>query len=112
MIEEAEAFLHGKGFVQVRVRVHGKVARIEVPKDEMHALLDMHAAVTGALRALGFSYVTLDLEGYRTGAWMKCSHLPAKDPDRSLPGDIYDGTDVQEPALHKNGRPDRKNRYP
>ncbi|MFZ0182213.1 MAG: ATP-dependent sacrificial sulfur transferase LarE [Methanoregula sp.] len=68
MIEEAEAFLHGKGFVQVRVRVHGKVARIEVPKDEMHALLDMHAAVTGALRALGFSYVTLDLEGYRTGS--------------------------------------------
>ncbi len=68
MVEEAEAFLHGKGFVQVRVRVHGKVARIEVPKEEMHTLLDMHAAVTGALRALGFSYVTLDLEGYRTGS--------------------------------------------
>ena len=68
MVEEAEAFLHGKGFAQVRVRVHGKVARIEVPKEEMHALLDMHAAVTGALRTLGFSYVTLDLEGYRTGS--------------------------------------------
>ena len=68
MVEKAEAFLHNKGFRQVRVRVHGKVARIEVPKGEMHALLDMHTAVAGTLRALGFSYVTLDLEGYRSGS--------------------------------------------
>ena len=34
----------------------------------MHALLDMHTAVAGTLRALGFSYVTLDLEGYRSGS--------------------------------------------
>ncbi|WP_394339495.1 ATP-dependent sacrificial sulfur transferase LarE [Methanoregula sp.] len=68
MVEEAEAFLHKKGFRQVRVRVHGTIARIEVPKEEMHALLDMHAAVAGTLSALGFSYVTLDLEGYRSGS--------------------------------------------
>ncbi|HVP97130.1 ATP-dependent sacrificial sulfur transferase LarE [Methanoregula sp.] len=68
MAEEAEAFLHGKGVRQVRVRIHGKVARIEVPKEEMHAVLDMHATVACALRALGFSYVTLDMEGYRTGS--------------------------------------------
>jgi len=68
MAEEAEAFLHGKGVNQVRVRIHGNVARIEVPKEEMHAVLDMHADVAGQLRSLGFSYVTLDLDGYRTGS--------------------------------------------
>jgi uncharacterized protein len=68
MVEESEAFLHRKGFRQVRVRVHGKVARIEVPKEELHALLDMHIAVADALRSFGFSYVTLDLEGYRSGS--------------------------------------------
>ncbi|MFZ1898577.1 ATP-dependent sacrificial sulfur transferase LarE [Methanoregula sp.] len=68
MVEEAEAFLHKKGFRQVRVRVHGMVARIEVPIEEMHALLDMHAAITGTLSAFGFSYVTLDLGGYRSGS--------------------------------------------
>lgn len=68
MVEEAETFLHKNGFRQVRVRVHGTVARIEVPIEEMHALLDMHAAVAGALSRLGFSYVTLDLAGYRSGS--------------------------------------------
>lgn len=68
MVEEAEAFLHREGFRQVRVRVHGKVARIEVPKEEMNALLSMHNVVAGAFRSLGFSYVTLDLEGYRSGS--------------------------------------------
>jgi len=68
MAEKAEAFLHKQGFRQVRVRVHGRVARIEVPKEEMHTLLDMHTAVASALRTYGFSYVTLDLEGYRSGS--------------------------------------------
>ena len=68
MAEEAEAFLHARGIRQVRVRIHGKIARIEVPKEEIPAVLDMQAAVTAALRALGFSYVTLDLEGYRSGS--------------------------------------------
>jgi len=68
MIEEAEAFLHRKGFCQVRIRIHGTIARIEVPKAKMDAVLGMQAEVTKALRGLGFSYVTLDLEGYRTGS--------------------------------------------
>ena len=68
MVEKAEAFLHSKGFRQVRIRVHGKVARIEVPEEEMHALLDMHTPVAGVLRSFGFSYVTLDIEGYRSGS--------------------------------------------
>ncbi|MFZ0004852.1 MAG: ATP-dependent sacrificial sulfur transferase LarE [Methanoregula sp.] len=68
MVEAAEACLHRKGFRQVRVRLHGKVARIEVPKEEMHALMNMHTAVVDALRSFGFSYIALDLEGYRSGS--------------------------------------------
>jgi pyridinium-3,5-biscarboxylic acid mononucleotide sulfurtransferase len=68
MIEKAEEYLHKKGFRQVRVRAHATVARIEVPKEEMHAVLDMHMEIAGTLRGFGFSYVTLDLGGYRSGS--------------------------------------------
>jgi uncharacterized protein len=68
MIEEAEAFLAQRGFGQLRVRVHGTIARIEVHKEEMAKLLDMQAAVAKELKSIGFSYVTLDLEGYRSGS--------------------------------------------
>jgi uncharacterized protein len=68
MVEEAEAFLHGAGFSQVRVRMHGKIARIELPEAEMQKLLAMHGDVTSTLKSIGFLYVTLDIEGYRSGS--------------------------------------------
>ena len=68
MIEEAEAFLAAQGFGQLRVRLHGNIARIEGHKEEMGRILDQQAAKTGALKTIGFSYVTLDLEGYRSGS--------------------------------------------
>ncbi len=68
MIEDAEAFLHQKGFLQVRVRLHGTVARIELPKEDHPRLLAMQDAVVAAFKARGFSYITLDLEGYRSGS--------------------------------------------
>ena len=68
MVEEAEAFLHRAGFSQVRVRLHGNVARIELPKEEMHRILSTHHDVATALKSIGFSYVTLDIEGYRSGS--------------------------------------------
>ena len=68
MIEKAEEYLHEKGLRQVRVRAHSTIARIEVPKEEMRQVLDMHAEIAGTLRGLGFSYVTLDLGGYRSGS--------------------------------------------
>jgi len=68
MIEDAEAFLHHIGFSQVRVRLHGKIARIEVLDTEMQGLLDMHETVVRELKTIGFSYVTLDIEGYRSGS--------------------------------------------
>ncbi len=69
-IDRAEELVRAAGFRQVRVRDHGTVARIELTAEELPALIEpeMRARVTAGLRALGFTYVALDLEGYRTGA--------------------------------------------
>jgi uncharacterized protein len=70
MVDKAEMALKQLGFRQVRVRHHGDVARIEIAEDEMLRALDpeMTRRMSTALKALGFKYVTLDLEGYRTGS--------------------------------------------
>lgn len=67
-LDEAEAFLAGLGFYQVRVRHHDKIARIEVLPDEIAKVLEHKDAIHDKLSSLGFSYVTLDLAGYRTGS--------------------------------------------
>ncbi len=69
-IEQGEAILREMGFQQFRLRYHNQVARIEVASDEMPRALDPATAGTIAarLKALGFIYVTLDLEGYRQGS--------------------------------------------
>lgn len=67
-IEEAEAFLSVQGFGQLRVRLHGTAARIEVQKEEMDKMLELHHGVVRKLKSLGFSYITLDLECYRSGS--------------------------------------------
>lgn len=68
MVEAAEQFLLDSGFTQMRVRVHGKMARIEVPPQDFPLMLENTAKINGALKGLGFSYVTMDLQGYRTGS--------------------------------------------
>lgn len=68
MVEEAEAFLRGLGFIQLRVRCHDDVARIEVEPVEFPALLAQAPSVCRALKDAGFRYVTLDLDGYRSGS--------------------------------------------
>jgi uncharacterized protein len=70
MIDKAEMALKELGFRQIRVRHHGDVARIELAEEEMPRALDpeMASRMSAALKNLGFKYVTLDLEGYRTGS--------------------------------------------
>ena len=70
MVDKAEIALKQLGFKQVRVRHHGDVARIEIAEEEMPQARDAEMArrMSEALKALGFKYVTLDLEGYRTGS--------------------------------------------
>ena len=67
-IEKGEKFLKDIGFPQVRVRVHGEIARIEVEREYLERLLKERERVVNFFRALGFIYVTLDLEGYRSGS--------------------------------------------
>jgi len=68
-VEEAEEFLHSLGLKQLRVRDHGNMARIEVPREDMTRLLSEPAPkVVDRLKKSGYTYVTLDLEGYRTGS--------------------------------------------
>jgi uncharacterized protein len=70
MIEEAEEFLRAKGFDQVRVRIHGDSARVEVDPREVSRLTSpgIRTSVTKKLKSLGFTYVSVDLEGYRMGS--------------------------------------------
>jgi uncharacterized protein len=69
-IEKAEDFLYSLGFRQVRVRYHHLIARIELEKDEIPGMLqrDTIEKIIKRLKKLGFEYITLDLEGYRTGS--------------------------------------------
>ena len=69
-IERAESVLREMGFAQFRVRAHGSLARIEVSPEELpRALrLDLVQTMAARLRQAGFTYVTLDLEGYRQGS--------------------------------------------
>lgn len=70
VIERGEAKLRLLGFQQMRVRHHGDVVRIEIAPDELPRALNikMTQRIAAAFKQLGFKFVTLDLEGYRTGA--------------------------------------------
>ncbi len=70
MVSEAEARLADLGITNVRVRYHGQVARIEIDPDEMAGVLkpELLHQISGEVKACGFTYVALDLDGYRTGS--------------------------------------------
>ena len=69
-IAKAEEFLHGLGIRQLRVRHHDTIARIEVEPEDIVSLLDegIRHRITEHFRSIGYSYVTLDLEGFRSGS--------------------------------------------
>ena len=70
MVERAEQFLIDRGFRQVRVRMHGTMARIELPPEEIPRLAEsgLREKAAEAFKEIGFSYTSLDLTGYRTGS--------------------------------------------
>ena len=76
MVDKAEQFLLDLGFVQERVRIHsfgngqtsGTIARIEVNPDEFTKLLENHEKIVSEFKEIGFNYVSMDLQGYRTGS--------------------------------------------
>lgn len=69
-VEQAEDHLHTLGFTQVRVRHHGELARIEVAREDLARALDvaLFDRIVRGLKPLGFKYVTLDMQGYRSGS--------------------------------------------
>jgi uncharacterized protein len=69
-VEKGEDALRGLGFRQCRVRHHGEIVRIEIAREELEQALDaaMAAEFTRIFKALGFKFVTLDLEGFRSGS--------------------------------------------
>ena len=69
-VEQGEAALHAMGFPQVRVRHHGDLARVEIARTDLARALSLDTldGITTALKAVGFLYVTLDTQGYRSGS--------------------------------------------
>ncbi|WP_246067368.1 ATP-dependent sacrificial sulfur transferase LarE [Paenibacillus koleovorans] len=80
-LDEAEDYLYQLGFWQVRVRHHDKIARIEVMPDEIARIIELKEDIYRKFTSLGFTYVTLDLAGYRTGSMnevLKAAGLSSK----------------------------------
>ena len=73
MIDQAEQFLIEHGFLEERVRMHGKMARIEVPAKDISRLADdgIREQVYEHFKKIGFQFVTLDLRGYQMGSMNK-----------------------------------------
>ena len=83
-VAAAERVLHELGFRQCRVRHHGSVARVEVENADLERALAARETLVRRLRALGFTYVTLDLEGFRSGSM---NEAPADEaPAAAAPG--------------------------
>jgi pyridinium-3,5-biscarboxylic acid mononucleotide sulfurtransferase len=88
LVERGEAALRELGFRQFRVRLHDKLARVEISPEEMHRALapEMAAVIAQRLKAAGFSYVALDLEGYRQGSLNETLSPPAAAKAKAAPG--------------------------
>lgn len=67
-IEQAEHLLHQMGFSQVRVRYHNQIARIEIEPVDFTIALEKRLDIVTGIKVLGFSYITLDLNGFRSGS--------------------------------------------
>jgi uncharacterized protein len=82
MVDRAEAGLRELGFGDSRVRHHGDIARIEVPITRFHDVLEKRLQIVESIKAAGFIYATLDLQGYRSGSMeetMKRANPPSAD---------------------------------
>jgi uncharacterized protein len=67
-VDEAETFLRDFGIRQLRVRHHDQIARIEVAENDMETLLRNREQIVEKFKELGYAYITMDLQGYRTGS--------------------------------------------
>lgn len=75
MVDKAEQLLIDEGFHQVRVRIHGNIARIEVFPEEFNKIFEKREKIVQEFKKYGFTYVTMDLIGYRTGSMNETLNL-------------------------------------
>lgn len=68
MVDQAEQFLIDRGYHQVRVRIHDQMARIEVQVKDFQKILDDRIEIVRSFKQIGFTYITMDLIGYRIGS--------------------------------------------
>jgi uncharacterized protein len=68
MVGKAEEFIRKLGFTEVRVRLHGQVARIEVAPEKISLAVKTSKRISAKLKSIGFVYVSIDLDGYRSGS--------------------------------------------
>ncbi len=88
MVERAEEYLFALGLKQLRVRIHGKLARIEVLPEDFGKFADRETSdrIYSELRSYGFDYVSLDLKGYRTGSMNEVLTEPEREKYESHAG--------------------------
>jgi pyridinium-3,5-biscarboxylic acid mononucleotide sulfurtransferase len=88
LVERGEAALRDLGFRQFRVRIHDNLARVEITLEEMPRALtpEMAAAIAQRLKAAGFAYVALDLQGYRQGSLNEALVRPAPQSPKTVSG--------------------------
>ena len=67
-VEQGEIYLKSLGLYNVRLRIHGTIARIEVDTADIEKLLNHREQIIHHLKSLGYGYITLDLEGFRSGS--------------------------------------------
>jgi uncharacterized protein len=67
-IDAGEKQIRSLGFYNVRLRLHGEIIRIEIDKKDFDLFMKQYELVTATLKELGFHYITLDLEGFRSGS--------------------------------------------
>ncbi len=79
LVEKGEAYLKNLGFYNVRLRIHDRIARIETDKAAFPALLQHSEEITAYLKSLGYDYITLDLEGFRSGSMDIAIPVPKPD---------------------------------
>src|ERR687886_139867 len=84
-VARAEEFMRSRGYAQVRVRHHGEIARLEVGPGEMERAFAEREEISAGLKAAGFLYVALDLDGYTSGSLNAVLNKPGKKAKKILP---------------------------
>ncbi|HWD24839.1 MAG TPA: ATP-dependent sacrificial sulfur transferase LarE [Acidimicrobiales bacterium] len=82
-VAKAESALRRLGFSQIRVRHHGEIARIELDPAELGRAVDERSLIVDAIRAVGYTHVTLDLGGFRSGGLVEVALERARDRSRA-----------------------------